>query len=162
MSESMTNLFRLLYVSQSLQRIRHSDVQAILRVSQRNNRRNGITGVLCIGTGMFMQVLEGPEQKVIATYAGIIEDPRHTRCGIVNAVPAKARLFDEWAMGYIKTEAEAPRLMDYALSVREAATSQDRTISMMRDLVKALRKQEPLTLENAKDVVLLDDAETAR
>ena len=158
----MTALFPLLYVSQSLQRIRRSDVDAILRVSQRNNRRNGITGVLCVGAGMFMQVLEGPEQKVIATYAGIIEDPRHTRCGIINAVPANVRLFDEWAMGYIKTEAEAPRLTDYALNVRAAATRHDRTISMMRDLVKALRSQEPLTVENARAIVLLDDAETAR
>jgi len=158
MPEIITKMFRLLYVSRSLARPRQSDIDAILNVSRRNNAKNRITGVLCVGAESFMQVLEGPEHHVIATYAGIVEDPRHTDCAIVNAIPATSRMFKEWSMGFIDTETGAPSLLEMAAKLRAVAERQDRTVSIMRELLQARRGRADTNPRQKGPVLELDEA----
>ena len=54
-----------------------------LKVSTRKNVELGLTGVLVHGAEMFMQVLEGPENQVLSTYATILHDARHTDCHVI-------------------------------------------------------------------------------
>jgi hypothetical protein len=97
-------MIRVLYASQSTHDITDQQVQEILESSRRNNPSNGITGVLIHGGGLFMQVLEGPEQSVLRQYVKILDDRRHGDCKIIHIATANERIFQKWSMGVIKCE----------------------------------------------------------
>lgn len=75
-------------------------LNGILFDARRCNARDGVTGALICRDDLFLQLLEGPEAAVIATYARICADDRHievrqlTRRMIAN----DARMFGAWAM----------------------------------------------------------------
>ena len=52
-------LVRLLYVSQPVGPITTTMTTLILEKSDANNKKQDITGVLCQGSGLYMQALEG-------------------------------------------------------------------------------------------------------
>ena len=97
-------MIRLLYCSQVKSDFSEEILKEILLTSRENNRRNRITGVLVHGGGLFMQVLEGPEQNVLRTYMKILDDKRHTDSRIIHITPIKDRLFENWTMGVIEAE----------------------------------------------------------
>ena len=97
-------MIRLLYCSQVKSDFSEEILKEILLTSRENNRRNRITGVLVHGGGLFMQVLEGPEQNVLRTYMKILDDKRHTDSRIIHITPIKDRLFENWTMGVVKAE----------------------------------------------------------
>ena len=97
-------MIRLLYCSQAKPDFTKETLDEILLVSRKNNSTAAITGVLVHGGGMFMQVLEGPEQQVLRTYMKILDDKRHTDSRIIHISPVKERLFDNWTMGVIEAE----------------------------------------------------------
>ena len=71
----------------------------ILRASQKNNARDGITGMLLYADGNFLQVLEGPPEAVERTFARIERDPRHTQVIVMSDEPTQRRDFADWSMG---------------------------------------------------------------
>jgi hypothetical protein len=97
-------MIRLLYCSQAKSDFSEEVLKEILLTSRKNNRAADITGVLVHGGGMFMQVLEGPEQIVLRTYMKILDDKRHTDSRIIHITPIKDRLFENWTMGVVKAE----------------------------------------------------------
>lgn len=93
---------RLSYVSRSARALTASDIDAITAVSQRNNRRDGITGILVVTGGVFIQTLEGEEAVIDATYRRILADDRHrdiiclqSESGIFR------RVFADWSLDVI-------------------------------------------------------------
>ena len=97
-------MIRLLYISQAARGIAEEQVQSILNSAQRNNPAAGLTGVLVHGGGLFMQVLEGPEQAVLRQYVKILDDRRHGDCRIIHISPANDRIFEKWSMGVIDSD----------------------------------------------------------
>ena len=97
-------MIRLLYCSQARSDFSEEVLKEILLTSRKNNSAAGITGVLVHGGGIFMQVLEGPEQTVLRTYMKILDDKRHTDSRIIQISPIKERMFDNWTMGVIEAE----------------------------------------------------------
>lgn len=97
-------MIRLLSLSQSKKDISAEQVEDILQVSQRNNPVIGITGVLLHGGGLFMQVLEGPEEAVFRKYVDILDDSRHDASKMIYMSRVKDRMFEKWSMGIIKSE----------------------------------------------------------
>jgi len=95
-------MIRLLYISEAAPSITDEKVQDILKSSQRNNPAVGVTGVLLHGGGLFMQILEGPEDAVLRKYVRILDDRRHGDCQIIHISPANDRIFEKWSMGLIK------------------------------------------------------------
>jgi len=73
-------MIRLLYISQAAPSINDEQVQDILKSSRRNNPAVGVSGVLLHGGGLFMQILEGPEDAVLRKYVRILDDRRHGDC----------------------------------------------------------------------------------
>lgn len=57
-------LIRLIYVSKAVDPQTGALTDAILRSARAWNAQHGITGVLCQGQGVFLQVLEGDRGKV--------------------------------------------------------------------------------------------------
>jgi hypothetical protein len=74
------------------------DIDLILQQSRHNNAVDGITGVLWYDGDHFLQVIEGPEPSVAATYARIAVDPRHYDLTVLSDRPVAAREFGYWSM----------------------------------------------------------------
>ena len=66
-------LVRLLYVSQPVGPITTAITSSLLALSSQYNKQENITGVLCQGIGLYMQILEGPRAKVNQLFAKIRE-----------------------------------------------------------------------------------------
>ena len=77
---------------------------SILFVAQRNNVANRLTGALAYGDGHFIQVLEGPEEALIATIDRIRADVRHHDLEIVGPRPIMHRMFPDWCMALLSVE----------------------------------------------------------
>jgi hypothetical protein len=75
-------MIRLLYISTSrlAPDSQEKQLREILDASKRNNADLGITGMLVHGGGMFLQVLEGPDNNVLRIYSKILDDPRPEPC----------------------------------------------------------------------------------
>jgi Sensors of blue-light using FAD len=73
-------------------------LQGILMDARRCNARDGITGALICRDDLFLQMLEGPEDKVEATYRRILKDDRHIEVRPLTRHAAADRLFGQWAM----------------------------------------------------------------
>jgi len=70
----------------------------ILSVSQRNNERVGLTGALASHDGRFIQVLEGPSERLDALMKRLDGDARHRSVEVLDRAPIDARRFEGWSM----------------------------------------------------------------
>ncbi len=94
-------LIRCLYASRAVNATGKDARQAILAQSRRNNPERGITGLLCYGQDVFIQVLEGGRDEVCALYNDIVKDERHTQVRMLVYGEISERLFGNWKMGEI-------------------------------------------------------------
>jgi hypothetical protein len=93
-------LLSVTYVSVADPLIGDEDIAAILVSARRNNLRDELTGALVYNGHNFLQLLEGPADRVDACLAVIREDPRHSGMIEVRRRTVEARDFGEWAMLY--------------------------------------------------------------
>ncbi len=101
-------LIRMLYVSTAVGPITTSVTGTILRSAQAWNNDHGITGVLCQGQGVYLQVLEGKRVEVKALYARIAEDKRHKNVQLMAFEDITGRRYGAWAMAHVDlTEADS-------------------------------------------------------
>jgi len=73
----------------------------ILRSAQAFNADNGITGVLCQGQGVWLQVLEGRRGEVNALYGRISADKRHKNVQLIAVKDITQRRYGAWAMAHV-------------------------------------------------------------
>lgn len=95
------DLFRLVYASRAVLPVLakfDATVQDILRSAQANNARMDVTGLLIAHQGWFIQALEGPRRNVSIVFAAIGRDLRHAQLEMMDAGPARSRLFGRWSM----------------------------------------------------------------
>lgn len=95
------NLIQLVYVSEGLPGMPWEQLRRILLEANASNARRSITGLLCYGSGLFLQVLEGEREAVNALYRSIQQDPRHAHCQLLRVDDIRTRDFAEWSMKYI-------------------------------------------------------------
>jgi Sensors of blue-light using FAD len=100
-------------------------LSGILAAAHRNNVRDGITGSLICREDIFMQMLEGPEDKVKATFDRISRDDRHTSIGNLWTSPIENRLFPEWAMRHDPAQSWMWTRDDVTAGALDNATHQD-------------------------------------
>jgi hypothetical protein len=70
----------------------------VLMDARRCNRRDGITGALICRADIYLQLLEGPEQRVQAALERIRRDDRHVNVTLHLSEPVSERMFGEWDM----------------------------------------------------------------
>ncbi len=102
-------MLQLAYISSARLAVDQALLEEILAVSRRNNARCGVTGLLVSGGKRFLQVLEGPDQAVLDTYARIRGDARHFAFVLITSQKVEARAFGTWSMAHeraIRTEGE--------------------------------------------------------
>ena len=73
-------------------------LDGILLQARRNNARHGLTGALIVRGDLYLQLLEGPEAAVTATFAKIRQDNRHLAVKLLAHETVTARLFSDWTM----------------------------------------------------------------
>lgn len=107
-------MYQLTYISTASAGLAANEVEAILAVSRRNNRRDGITGLLIHDGRRFLQALEGPRPLVEAAFERIRLDRRHRAAVMLSAREINGREFGVWDMAcrHVPTVADAPTLAD--------------------------------------------------
>lgn len=75
-------------------------IEDILQASRRNNRRDGLTGLLVVGGRRFLQVIEGPTASLDAAYKRIRADGRHFALVQLARGPIAQRSFPDWDMAF--------------------------------------------------------------
>jgi hypothetical protein len=90
----------IVYVSAANHTMSDEDIASILIQARANNVRHELTGALLYYNGRFIQVLEGPDERVAGVYATIAADPRHRSVHKMSEKFIAQRQFPEWTMGF--------------------------------------------------------------
>jgi hypothetical protein len=104
-------LVRLLYASRA-----HADnmagaIESIVAQSRAHNPERGITGILCYGGDIFLQVIEGGRSEVNELYAHIVRDTRHRDVVLLKYDEITERRFAGWTMGHVNLDKINPSLL---------------------------------------------------
>lgn len=92
-------IYNIVYCSRATGLMPDSELDDILKTSQANNQRVGITGLLVFGGGMFLQSLEGPRAAVETLMRQIYCDPRHDAVVQLQSLDdLDDRLYPGWSM----------------------------------------------------------------
>jgi hypothetical protein len=94
-------LVRLLYASRAAEAVTQAAIDSIMQQSREHNPAHGITGVLCYGGDVYMQVLEGGRTAVNALYNRIVSDSRHRQVILLHYEEVGERRFASWTMGQV-------------------------------------------------------------
>jgi hypothetical protein len=104
-------LIRCLYASRASGKLDDETLQSIFSQSRENNPPRGITGLLCYGQNVFIQVLEGGRDEVCDLYNDIVMDKRHTHVRMLVFEEIDERLFGIWKMGEVDLSRINPSLI---------------------------------------------------
>jgi hypothetical protein len=134
-------MIRMLYVSTAAGPVTTAVTGTILRSAQAHNAANGITGVLCQGHGLYLQVLEGQRPAVEALYARIQLDKRHTKVEQRHLEDITRRRYGKWSMAHvdwaplsIATNENSPGFDPYAASGEQVMAQIDALIAAGKEL----------------------------
>jgi Sensors of blue-light using FAD len=97
-------LRQLIYVSTTTRRYSADEMSALLDQCRRNNKRDGITGMLLYKDGHFMQALEGEPGVLARAFDRILADERHRDAIAVLDRMGTGRDFADWSMGYRRVD----------------------------------------------------------
>ena len=101
-------LVRLLYVSQPVGPVTTTMTTLILEKSTAYNKKQNITGVLCQGSGLWLQVLEGERSQVNLLYARIMSDRNHHHVELLAMEEITQRRFGQWSMALVYLSKDDP------------------------------------------------------
>jgi hypothetical protein len=129
-------LVRLLYVSQSVGPVTTTVTNSILEKSSANNKKLNITGVLCQGSGLWMQVLEGERAQINILYARIMTDRHHKNVQLLSIEEIESRRFGQWSMALVYLSKDDPMVqMAHPEFDPYSATAKD-AMSLLEELIK--------------------------
>jgi len=110
----------------------------IIAVSDRLNRRDGLSGGLLVSRGRFFQVLEGGEVDIDRALLRIGRDPRHHAVEIVLRSQVRRRLFNDWTMVAAQVTPDIAPQIDAAIDTCDHAP--EVAVECLRGLVERQRR----------------------
>ena len=135
-------LVRLLYVSQPVGPVTTTVTAQILENSNIFNKRENITGVLCQGSGLYMQALEGERQQVNTLYSRIMASRHHNNIELLSMEEITQRQFDKWSMALVQLSKDDPMVQlahpefdPYSASSKDALALLDELIKTSKPIV---------------------------
>ncbi|WP_353141840.1 BLUF domain-containing protein [Limnohabitans sp.] len=129
-------LVRLLYVSQPVGPVTTTVTTSILEKSSIYNKRENITGVLCQGSGLWLQVLEGERHQVNVLYSRIMASRDHHNIELLSMEEITQRRFGQWCMALVHLSKDDPMVqMAHPEFDPYTATSKD-AMSLLDELIK--------------------------
>jgi len=129
-------LVRLLYCSRAVDASEQA-IEAILREGREHNQACGITGILCYGSGVFLQCIEGGRLEVSELFATIQKDPRHKEVALLHYEEILERRFGGWSMGQVNiSKLNSSTLLKYSAKpeLDPYAVSGKASMSLLEDL----------------------------
>ncbi len=109
-------MLQLVYESSATREITKADIADIISAARATNADAGVTGMLVYHEGMFIQVLEGPEERVTEVFDHIERDPRHEDIWSLARMTIETRSFANWSMGLASSLGKSEA---YGLCVRD-------------------------------------------
>ena len=111
------SLFRIVYVSEAVGDAADGLLPLIdiIGASDRNNRRDHVTGVLMRHGGRFFQAIEGARADLDRLMGRLRADRRHTNIQILADTPIDQRLFAGWAMAQVDAPPALARMLSDGL-----------------------------------------------
>lgn len=103
----------------------------ILAEARPRNARDGITGVLTVIDGTFVQIIEGPQGMLDALLRALARDTRHRLMTVLDRRAVAHRAFGEWDM-------VSPRLVD--AEVRRLSALLDPPTARLDAFISVLRE----------------------
>ena len=129
-------LVRLLYVSQPVGPVTTTVTTSILEKSSIYNKKENITGVLCQGSGLWLQVLEGERHQVNVLYSRIMASRDHHNIELLSMEEITQRRFGKWSMALVNLSKDDPMVqMAHPEFDPYTATSKD-AMSLLDELIK--------------------------
>lgn len=135
-------LVRLLYVSQPVGPVTTTMTSLILEKSKSYNKSENITGILCQGSGLWMQILEGERSKVNVLYSRIMSDRNHHNVELLSMEEITQRRFGEWSMALVYLSKDDPLVKmahpefdPYSASAKDALAILDELIKTSSPIV---------------------------
>jgi hypothetical protein len=101
-------LTRLIYISRAVGPQTTTVTTQILETARAFNKTHNLTGVLCQGKGLYVQVLEGERSIVNDLYRRIVADNRQEHAEIVHFGEINTRQFKEWSMALVHLSIDDP------------------------------------------------------
>lgn len=93
---------RVTYISRFGHHLTGEEIQKIAEVSVRNNKRDGLTGVLFTYKDVFYQIIEGPDEALDARLSKIFADNRHRDIFVLKVeLNLEERAYSDWAMNTV-------------------------------------------------------------
>jgi hypothetical protein len=138
-------IYSLVYCSRASPDIDDAAVSHIIRAAQRDNPRQGITGLLVFGSGIFFQWLEGPRERVTALMGRLRNDTRHNSIvQLSDSEEVRERLFPDWDMELVGSD-DIRAVLEDALSTAEDPSN----VRTLQTLIKELDDGGLASLERA-------------
>ena len=137
-------LTRLLYVSKPVGPITTFVTSSILEVCSVNNKKAEITGVLCQGSGIYMQVIEGQRSAINALYSRIISDKRHSQIELLSFEEVGQRRYGQWSMALVLLSIDDPMVQLAHPEFDPYSASSKDAIRIIDELIKSSRPIETM------------------
>lgn len=129
-------LIRLLYISRAVGAVTTTVTGSILETARLHNRVAGITGVLCQGQGLFIQILEGERRAINRLYATLIKDKRHQDVELISIEEIENRKFPNWSMAHVIISESDPVVQLNHPEFDPYAASSEQLKALIEDLLK--------------------------
>jgi hypothetical protein len=143
--DALSLIYNLVYCSRASASMDDAAVAHIIKAAQRDNPRQGITGLLVYGSGIFFQWLEGPRENVLALMGRLHKDSRHNSIvQLSDSEEVRERLFPDWAMELVDSD-DIRNVLEDALSTAEEPTN----IRTLQTLIDELDDGELSSLKKA-------------
>jgi len=94
----------MIYLSTANGAPEQEELEALMLRARANNNRDGITGLVAYHDFTFIQVLEGPENKVKECFERIRRCDLHRNIVVAHQAQVKERLFDRYAMAFVPSK----------------------------------------------------------
>jgi hypothetical protein len=102
-----------------------------------NNKEEDITGVLCQGSGLYMQVIEGQRSVISALFARIMADRRHNTVEILSIEEIKQRRYGQWSMALVQLSLDDPMVQMAHPEFDPYSASSSDAMKIIDDLIKS-------------------------
>lgn len=96
-------MLQIIYTCTAVDPFSTEQLIALLRGARSRNEAAGISGMLLYHEGSFLQVMEGPDDKVESLFGKIQADPRITHILLLWRDTIQQKEFEHWSMGFVDT-----------------------------------------------------------
>ena len=140
---------RIHYVSTFAQNMSDEEIEALASQAAKKNAENDITGVLMAQSGIFFQIIEGPEENIDDLFKSIMRDPRHEKVTTLGIqVGDLKRLFPNWGMKEINLNTTTSERLQPVKAIIDAVHAQAAIIEKLTEALAASAWAELLDLTN--------------